>query len=145
MGKYFTIAEMTRSDTADRLGIDNRLPKDLLPNVRRLIAEVLDPLREWYGKPVYINSGYRCEALNKAVGGSATSDHMKGRAADITGGSPSENKKLFNRLGTCKLPEREGEPKAGAEAMRRGQDTFRTIFTASGKWFCAILPTPAIW
>ena len=104
MGKYFTIAEMTRSDTADRLGIDNRLPKDLLPNVRRLIAEVLDPLREWYGKPVYINSGYRCEALNKAVGGSATSDHMKGRAADITGGSPSENKKLFNLVQSLNLP-----------------------------------------
>lgn len=102
--KYFTIAEMTRSDTADRLGIDNRLPKDLLPNVENLITEVLDPLREWYGKPITVNSGFRSPALNKAVGGSATSDHMQGRAADITGGSPAENKKLFNLVQSLGLP-----------------------------------------
>lgn len=102
--KYFTIAELCKSDTADRLGIDNRLPKDLLPNVENLITEVLDPLREWYGKPITINSGFRSPALNKAVGGSATSDHMQGRAADITGGSPAENKKLFNLVQSLGLP-----------------------------------------
>lgn len=102
--KYFTIAELCKSDTADRLGIDNRLPKDLLPNVENLITEVLDPLREWYGKPITVNSGFRSPALNKAVGGSATSDHMKGRAADITGGSPAENKKLFNLVQSLNLP-----------------------------------------
>lgn len=102
--KYFTIAELCKSDTADRLGIDNRLPKDLLPNVENLITEVLDPLREWYGKPITVNSGFRSPALNKAVGGSATSDHMQGRAADITGGSPAENKKLFNLVQSLCLP-----------------------------------------
>ena len=102
--KYFTIAELCKSDTADRLGIDNRLPKDLLPNVENLITEVLDPLREWYWKPITVNSGFRSPALNKAVGGSATSDHMKGRAADITGGSPAENKKLFNLVQSLNLP-----------------------------------------
>mgnify|MGYP001078906209 CR=1 FL=1 len=102
--KYFTIAELCKSDTADRLGIDNRLPKDLLPNVENLITEVLDPLREWYGKPITVNSGFRSPALNKAVGGSATSDHMQGRAADITGGSPAENKKLFNLVQSLGLP-----------------------------------------
>lgn len=102
--KYFTVAEFVRSDTADRRAIDNRLPKELLPNVQALVNNVLDPLREAYGKPIRINSGFRCPALNKAVKGSATSDHMTGRAADITGGSPAENKKLFYLIQSLGLP-----------------------------------------
>ncbi len=94
--KYFTVAELCKSDTADRKGIDNKIPKNLVSNVQALVDNVLDPLREAYGKPIKVNSGFRSPALNKAVGGSATSDHMQGRAADITGGSPAENKKLFN-------------------------------------------------
>ena len=73
--KYFTIAEFVRSRTADERAIDNRLPKELLPNVQALVDNVLDPLREAYKKPVKISSGYRCPTLNKAVKGSATSDH----------------------------------------------------------------------
>ena len=57
--KYFTIAEMAKSETADRRGIDNRIPKDLLPNVENLITKVLDPLRAWYNRPIYVNSGRR--------------------------------------------------------------------------------------
>ena len=102
--KYFTIAEFVKSDTADRRAIDNRLPKELLPNVQALVNNVLDPLREAYGKPIRVNSGFRCPALNKAVKGSATSDHMTGRAADITAGSPAENKKLFNLIQELVLP-----------------------------------------
>lgn len=102
--KYFTVAEFVRSDTADRRAIDNRLPKELLPNVQALVNNVLDPLREAYGKPIRVNSGFRCLALNKAVKGSATSDHMTGRAADITGGSPAENKKLFYMIQELGLP-----------------------------------------
>lgn len=102
--KYFTVAEFVRSETADRLAIDNRLPKELLPNVQALINNVLDPLREAYGKPITINSGYRSPALNKAVKGSATSDHMKGCATDITGGSPKENKRLFYLIQELGLP-----------------------------------------
>lgn len=96
MGKYFTVAEMVKSETADRRGIDNRLPKALICNVNGLIDNVLDPLREAYGKPITVTSGYRCEALNKAVGGSKTSEHMKGMAADIVGtpNTKSENKKI---------------------------------------------------
>ena len=92
--KYFTIAELCKSETADRLGIDNRCKKEYVVNMTALVDNVLDPLREAYGKPITVNSGFRCPALNKAVKGSATSDHMTGRAADITGGSPDENKKL---------------------------------------------------
>ena len=97
MGKYFTVAEMMRSDTAARKGIDNKIPKEYLDNVLQLIEKVLDPLREKYGKPIIVTSGYRCPALNKAVGGSATSDHMIGCAADIHGtpNTKAENKRLF--------------------------------------------------
>ena len=99
MGKYFTIAEMARSETADRRGIDNKIPKDLLPNVQNLIDKVLDPLREWYGNPIYVNSGYRCPALNKAVGGVDNSYHLDGCAADLdTRLSKSENGKLFEYI-----------------------------------------------
>ena len=96
MGKYFTMGELARSETADRLGIVNRIPKALAGNVAGLIAKVLDPLREWYGKPIFVNSGYRCEALNKAVGGVAGSYHLTGCAADIdTRQGMAENQKLF--------------------------------------------------
>jgi hypothetical protein len=55
-------------------------------------------LREWYGKPIIVNSGYRCEALNKAIGGAKSSQHMLGEAADITAGSKEENEELFNYI-----------------------------------------------
>jgi hypothetical protein len=55
-------------------------------------------LREWYGKPITVNSGYRCEALNKAIGGAKSSQHMLGEAADITVGSKEENEKLFDYI-----------------------------------------------
>lgn len=96
--KYFTIAELCKSETADAKGINNRLPKELLPNVQRLIAEVLDPLREWYGKPIYINSGYRCPELNRAVGGMDNSYHLTGCAADIDVHDLGENKKLLEYI-----------------------------------------------
>lgn len=106
MGKYFTIAEMVKSETADSCGIDNRLPKSLICNVNGLIDNVLDPLREAYGKPVTVTSGYRCKVLNKAVGGSKTSEHMKGMAADIVGtpNTKEENNRLFNLIQELDLP-----------------------------------------
>lgn len=96
--KYFSIEEMTKSDTAKAKGIDNTPSQEVIDNLTKLIEAVLDPLREWYGSVIYINSGYRCEALNKAVGGSKTSDHMTGRAADIDTGSKEGNKKLFDYI-----------------------------------------------
>ena len=95
--KYFTMGEMMRSDTAARKGINNKCTKEDAERLKKLIENVLDPLREAYGKPIKVNSGYRCPELNKAVGGSKTSDHMKGCAADIVGtpNTKSENKRLF--------------------------------------------------
>lgn len=106
MGKYFTIAELCKSDTADRLGINNRCHKWHVTNMNALIDHVLDPLREAYGKPITVNSGFRCEALNKAVGGSPTSDHMNGAAADIEGTppTPEENRRLFELAQQLNLP-----------------------------------------
>lgn len=104
--KYFTVSEFVRSEAADKKGIDNRLPKDLLPNVQALVNNVLDPLREAYGKPIIITSGYRCDALNKAVGGVPTSEHRLGMAADIVGtpNTKAENKRLFNLIQSLDLP-----------------------------------------
>ena len=96
--KYFSIEEMTKSDTAKAKGIDNTPSQEVIDNLTKLIEAVLDPLREWFGKPITVNSGYRCEALNKAVGGSNTSDHVTGRATDIDTGSKEENKKLFDYI-----------------------------------------------
>ena len=59
---------------------------------------MLDPLREWYGKPITVNSGYRCPELNVAVKGSKTSQHMKGEAADIDTGDRQQNKLLFEYI-----------------------------------------------
>lgn len=94
--KYFTIEELTRSATATTRGLDNTPTPEIKANLERLVDKVLDPLREKYGKPIAVNSGYRCPELNKAVGGSKTSDHVKGFAADLTGGSKQENEKIFN-------------------------------------------------
>lgn len=102
--KNFTIQELVRSDTAAKLGIDNRCPQEQEERLKELVDNVLDPLREAYGKPIQVNSGYRCPALNKAVKGSPTSDHMKGMAADITAGSPKENKILFEMIQWLDLP-----------------------------------------
>ena len=87
-----------RSNTATAKGIDNTPDQTITDNLTKLIEAVLDPLREWYGKPITVNSGYRCEALNKAIGGAKSSQHMLGEAADITVGSKEENEKLFNYI-----------------------------------------------
>lgn len=94
--KYFTLKELTCSTTATAKGIDNTPTPEVEKNLTLLVENVLDPLREIYGKPITVNSGYRCPELNKAVGGSKTSDHVKGFAADITGGSKEENERIFN-------------------------------------------------
>lgn len=93
--KYFTIEELTRSSTATTRGIDNTPTPEIKANLERLVEKVLDPLREKYGKPITVNSGYRCPELNKAVGGSKTSDHMNGFSVDITASCKKENAILF--------------------------------------------------
>ena len=102
--KYFTIKELCKSSTATYKGIDNTPNSEIVSNLEQLVDKILDPLREKYGKPIKINSGYRCDRLNKAVGGSATSQHRYGLAADITTGSRLENKLLFILVQQLNLP-----------------------------------------
>ena len=81
--RHFKIEEFTYSITAQHLGIDNTPSKEAVTNLERLVNRVLDPLREAWGSPIIVTSGYRCEELNKRVGGVKTSYHLRGMAADI--------------------------------------------------------------
>ena len=80
---HFTIEELYASDTAKRLGIDNKPSVQQMINLVYLAAYVLEPLRVAMGEPIKIGSGYRCEKLNKAVGGVSNSQHVNGEAADL--------------------------------------------------------------
>lgn len=92
--KYFTYEEMIYSDTALKKNIRNKTTKEIEDNIRVLVETLLDPIRIKWGKPLTVNSGYRCATLNKAIGGSNTSAHMSGLAADLDAGSPVKNKEL---------------------------------------------------
>ena len=81
--KHFTFHEFERSETASRLKIDNRMPERAEAHVVELVDILLDPLREAWGGPLTVTSGYRCPELNRAVGGSETSAHTAGWAADL--------------------------------------------------------------
>jgi hypothetical protein len=83
LSKYATLEECSRSVTAARLGIDNNPPVEVRDNLREVCSKVFDACREFAGGPLAIASGYRCPKLNKAVGGSKTSEHMLGQALDI--------------------------------------------------------------
>ena len=94
--KHFKFYEMIRSSKAEELNIDN-WPKDadIMDNLI-FTMQCLDDIREQYGLPLYISSGYRCDELNKKVGGVKTSQHTKGQAADIQLGSVEKNRAFFN-------------------------------------------------
>ena len=79
----FSLAEMIKSETALRHGLDNTPPPEVIENLRQLCEHVLQPLRTAYGRGIKVNSGYRSPDVNAAVGGSRTSDHCRGQAADI--------------------------------------------------------------
>ena len=79
----FTLSEMTKSETALRYGMGNHPGETELDNLRILCENVLQPVRDYYGLPVKVNSGFRHPLVNAKVGGSSRSDHCKGMAADI--------------------------------------------------------------
>lgn len=97
LSPHFSLEELTRSTAARNLSIDNSPNKSELANLRLLAESVLEPLRQAFGKPIVVNSGFRCEALNKAVGGARSSQHMLGQAADIRtlSNTKEDNKALF--------------------------------------------------
>lgn len=96
ISKHITFKEATFSATAQRLGIKNEPTLDHLKAMITVAEKCFEPLREWYGKPLRINSFYRGKELNKAVKGSLTSQHCKGEAIDIDAGSVTENKKIHD-------------------------------------------------
>lgn len=83
ISKHISIKEATRSNTAERLGINNFPDSPTLVNMQALAENVFEPLREHFGHPIYITSFYRSPELNKAIGGSPTSQHCGGQAIDI--------------------------------------------------------------
>lgn len=96
--KYFTLKELTHSDTAVSLGFDNTPSPLREAHLILLVRDVLDPIRERWQSPIYINSGYRCPELNKKVGGVEGSYHMRGMAADITAKSVFYNTALYTEI-----------------------------------------------
>jgi hypothetical protein len=94
---YFSLEEMQHSDTAEKYGINNTAPPEAVENLKQLIKNILNPLREALGEPVYVTSGYRSAVLDKRVGGSG-GQHLMGQAADITLKNPKNNKKIWDWL-----------------------------------------------
>ena len=101
--KYFSLTEFSHSDTAVSLGIDNTIPKECVENVRHLVHCVLDPIREHWGLPIRVTSGYRCPELNDEVGGVEDSYHMDGCAADISAINPERNVELMSLIRAMQL------------------------------------------
>lgn len=97
---FFTLEEFTRSSTAKRLKIENTPSDEEIRNIQYGVQMVLDPLRRIIRSPIIITSGFRCSALNRAVGGVANSWHTKGNAADIRISNEQEAKAIFQALQT---------------------------------------------
>ena len=104
--KYFTMQELTASATAKRKCIDNTPDAQAKANLTALVTNVLDPLRERWGSPIVVTSGYRSVKLNRAVGGASRSQHCKGQAVDIrtVSDTKKDNKKLFELMKSSGLP-----------------------------------------
>ena len=83
ISKHISQKEGTYSNTATRRGIDNTPNTEQMVNMKRIAENIFEPLRQWVGGPIKINSFFRCPELNKAIGGSSKSQHCKGQAIDI--------------------------------------------------------------
>jgi hypothetical protein len=93
------LAEVTRSETAKRRGISNMPTAEHIENFKKLAANIFQPIREHFGKPIIISSGYRSAELNKAIGGSLSSQHCSGEAIDIDmDGTDITNAQIFNYI-----------------------------------------------
>ena len=100
ISKDFSYREFERSEVADAKHICNVITSfDVRDSIQALTENVLQPLRDAWEKPLKVNSGYRCKALNAAVGGVPTSQHVKGEAADIAAGDPVKLARLAVKLG----------------------------------------------
>jgi hypothetical protein len=96
ISKHITFNEATKSNTAIRNGIKNVPNAQELSNMKLVAEKCFEPLREWYGKPIRVNSFFRSKELNDLVKGSKSSEHITGNAIDMDAGSKEENKKIFD-------------------------------------------------
>jgi len=96
--KNLTLQELINSNTAKAKGIDNSPTNEHLRNLIEIANNIFQPLRDGIGKPITISSGYRSEKLNKAVGGSKTSQHNKGQALDLVATTGFTNKDIFDYI-----------------------------------------------
>jgi uncharacterized protein YcbK (DUF882 family) len=104
ISKNFTMEEMTASGTALLKKMDNTPTPEIEINIKKLVNNTLQPIRDLYGRPIAVSSGYRSPELNKAVNGSVNSQHIQGKAADITTGNTADNKKLFDLIRSSSIP-----------------------------------------
>ena len=117
---YFSISELTSSATALREGIDNRPSKCAYHLLHVLADQLLDPIREAWGKPIIVSSGYRCKELNALVGGVKNSHHLLGCAADIIAGNKADHRRLFKLI---------------QQMQQQGQIRFtQLIWEGDGRW-----------
>lgn len=96
--EHFSLEEFYFSVTAENKRIHNYPKQEAIDNIVALVENVLEPLRIKFARPIMVNSGYRCTLLNNAVGGAKNSQHLNGKAADITAGSIDANRELFNLI-----------------------------------------------
>jgi zinc D-Ala-D-Ala carboxypeptidase len=99
ISEHLSLSEVTRSETAKRRGISNTPTAEHLENFKKLAENIFEPIREHFGVPIHISSGYRSKELNSAIGGSLSSQHCQGEAIDIDmDGSPNgiTNKMVFD-------------------------------------------------
>lgn len=96
ISKHLTLAELTRSESAKRLGISNMPTQEHIENLKQLAEHIFEPIREHFGQPIYISSGYRSQKLNAAIGGAINSQHNRGMAIDIDmDGTDIKNSAIF--------------------------------------------------
>lgn len=99
ISKHLSLAEVSRSETAKRKGINNTPSGEHLENFKKLAENIFEPIREHFGVPIHISSGYRSKELNAAVGGSSSSQHCQGEAIDIDmDGTSITNAEIFNYI-----------------------------------------------
>ena len=120
VSSYFTISELTASATALREGIDNRPNKCAYHLLHVLVDQLLDPIREAWGEPIVVSSGYRCKQLNTLIGGVKNSHHILGCAADIIAGNKADHRRLFKLI---------------QQMQQEGQIRFtQLIWEGDGRW-----------
>ena len=118
--KHFSISELTAIATALREGIDNRPSKCAYHLLHVLVDQLLDPIREAWGEPIVVSSGYRCKELNTLIGGVKNSHHILGCAADIIAGNRADHRKLFRLI---------------VKMQQQGQIRFtQLIWEGDGRW-----------